>query len=294
MRHSPFPPALFLVLTGSLAQAQPEPWDPVQSARGWSRVDRDGSSTFFDPATQTLQTWMKDGGVMSSLDISKAGFAPEKWVLDSQGNAWLISKTTLLQIDKHGKVGKRETLPSEVGDLGWDAKGFALCYRSRTPYIEKRDYKTGQVIWSFGPKPQKEDTASKALQRIAINEDGQVILASGVSFAVETLDAQKGKSIGQTVFTVGDAPAPTLAFGDADRPSLAWWLGHGTAFMGLPGSQNPAAKIQGLVLARLDLAKGILDFHPTGVTEDHVLTGVTETEAVLQAPKGGLVFVPLP
>lgn len=294
MRHFLIPPALLLVLTGSLAKAQSQPWDPVEKATGWSRVDRDGSSTFFDPATQTLQTWMKDGGIISTLDISKAGFAPEKWVLDSQGNAWLISKTTLLQVDKTGKTGKREVLPLEVGDIAWDAKGFVLCYRNRTPFIEKRDYKNGQVMWSFGAKPQKGDATFKALQRIAVNEDGQVVLSTGSSFALESLDALKGHGMGQTVFTVGEAPAPSLTLGESDRPAFVWWLGHGTAFMGLPGSQIPASKISGLVLARLDLAKGALDFFPTGVTEDHVLTGVTETEAVLQAPKGGLVFVPLP
>ena len=294
MRHFSIPPALLVVLTGSLALAQAQSWDPIQKATGWSRVDRDGSSTFFDPASQTLQTWMKDGGIIASLDISKAGFAPEKWVLDSQGNAWLISKTTLLHVDKHGKPGKREVLPLEVGDLAWDAKGFVLCYRNRTPFIEKRDYKNARVMWSFGAKPQKGDATVQTLQRIAVNEDGQVVLSSGSSFALESLDALKGHGVGQTVFKVAEGPAPTLALGDSNRPAFVWWVGHGTAFMGLPGSQVPASKIHGLVLARLDLAKGILDFFPTGVTEDHVLTGVSETEAVLQAPRGGLVFVPLP
>lgn len=294
MQPSLLPPALLLVLTGAVVQAQSQPWNPIQHASGWSRVDRDGSCTFYNPQTQTLQTWMKDGGVIGSLDLSKAGLVPEKWVLDSQGNAWLISKTTLLQVDKTGKPGRRETLPLEVGDLAWDAKGFSLCYQSREPFVEKRDYKNGQVLWSFGTKPQKGDASPRVLHRIAVSEDNHVVLGSGASLVLQTLDGLRGKLLGQTVFAVGEAAAPDLALGTSDRPPMHWWLGHGMAFMGVPGTQVPSAKIQGLVLVRLNLSGGTLDFFPTGVTEDHTLIGATETEAILQAPKGGLVFIPLP
>lgn len=292
MRLAPCFPALILALAGTVAGAQG--YDPVQKATGWSRVDRDGSCTFFDAGTKTLQTWTKDGGITGSLDLSRAGLTPEHWVLDSQGNAWLVSRATLLQVDKKGKPGKAEALPAEVGDVSWDAKGFVLCYRTREPYLEKRDYKHGQVIWSYGAKPQKGDAVDKVLHRVTVNEDGHVILASGPSMALWIIDAAKGKSLGQTVFTFQEARTPDLALGEGERPPFAWWLGHSMGFMGIPGSMVPAAKMAGLLLARLDIPKGTLDFLPTGLTEDHVFLGVTETEAILQAPKGGLVFVPLP
>jgi hypothetical protein len=257
-------------------------------------VDRDNSCTFFDAASQTLQTWMKDGGIIGSLDISKAGITPERWVLDSLGNAWIVSKTTLQLVEKTGKPGRRETLPMEVGDLAWDTKGFFLCYRGREPYLEKRDYKTGQVTWSYGSKPQKADTSSKIQNRIAVSEEGHVLMASGASFGLLRVDGMKGKPLGQAVFTLNETATPDMAPGEGDRPALTWWLGHNTGFMGVPGSQVAMAKMAGLLLARLDLSKGSLTFLPTGVTEDHILIGVTETEAILQAPTGGLVFLPLP
>lgn len=294
MRHSQFSPAVSLVLMGCALTAQAQSWDPVQKAMGWSRVDRDGSCTFFDPETKTLQTWMRDGGITGSLDISKAGVLPERWVLDSQGNAWLVAKTSLQQVEKTGKLGKKDTLPLEVGDLAWDAKGFVLSYLSREPYLEKRDYKSGQVIWSYGTKPQKGEVSPRIQHRIAVNEEGNVLLTSGATFSFLQIDGLKGKVLGQTLFTFRDAVPPEMVLGEADRPSLSWWLGHGTGFVGVPGSQVPAAKMQGLLLARLDVSKGVLTFLPTGVTEDHVLLGVTDTEAILQPPAGGLVFLTLP
>lgn len=296
MRYSQVFPALILVLVGSAAtsQANAQGFDPVQKATGWSRVDSDGSCTFFDPGTQALQTWTRDGGITGSLDVSKSGVTPERWVLDSQGNAWLVVGTTLQWVDKHGKAGRKDTLPVEVGDLAWDAKGFLLCYRSREPYLEKRDYKTGSVIWSYGSKPQKGDGVAKALHRIAVSEEGNVLLGSGASLAFQQIEGQKGKLLGQVVLSHDGNPAPTLALGESERPALSWWMGHAAGFVGVPGSQVAAVKMQGLLLARLDLAKGMVTFHPTGVSENHVLLGVTDSEAILRAPAGGLAFVALP
>ena len=221
MRHLLVNPALLLVLMGSLT-ATPAPaqsWDPVQKATGWSRVDSDGSCTFFDPSTQTLQTWSRDGGVSAVLGISKAGITPERWVLDSQGNAWLVAGTTLQQVEKNGKPGKKDSLPLEIGDLAWDAKGFLLCYRSREPYLEKRDYKTGQVIWSYGTKPAKGEATPKILHRIAVSEEGNVLLASGSAFSFLQVDGQKGKALGQTLFTFNEAAAPSLALARSRPPT---------------------------------------------------------------------------
>jgi hypothetical protein len=280
--------------SAAIFQAKAQGFDPIQKASGWSRADSDGSCTFFDPGTQALQTWMRDGGITGSLDVSKAGLSPERWVLDSQGNAWLVAGTALQWVDKNGKPGRRETLPMEVGDLAWDAKGFILCYRSREPYLEKRDYKSGSVIWSYGSKPQKGDGAARAVHRIAVSEEGNVLLGSGPSLTFTQIDGQKGKLLGQVVFSHEGNAAPSLALGDADRPALAWWVGHTAGFMGVPGSQVASVKMQGLLLARLDTSKGLLTFHPTGVSENHVLLGVTDSEAILRAPAGGLAFVALP
>lgn len=296
MRYSQVFPALILVLMGSAAfsPATAQGFDPIQKAAGWSRVDSDGSCTFFDPGTQALQTWTRDEGITGSLDVSKSGVIPERWVLDSQGNAWLVAGTTLQWVDKTGKPGRKETLPMEVGDLAWDTKGFLLSYRSREPYLEKREYKSGSVTWSYGSKPQKGDSAPKSLHRIAVSEEGHVLLGSGPSLSFVQIDGQKGKLLGQVVFTHDGNAAPSLALGETDRPAISWWVGHTTGFLGVPGSQVASVKMQGLLLARLDLSKGLLTFHPTGLSENHVLLGVTDSEAILRAPAGGLAFVALP
>ena len=56
-----------LVASSAFAQA----WDPVKQATGWARVDKDGSIAFYDPASRRIYSWMREGGILGSVDVSK-------------------------------------------------------------------------------------------------------------------------------------------------------------------------------------------------------------------------------
>ena len=291
-------PVLVCALAGGLSAVAPlqEP-DLMKTAAGWARVDKDGSCTFFNAATRSLETWSKDFGVTGSLNLSKLEVSPEKWVLDPFGNAWVVSGAMLYQVNKNGKPGSTVRLPGEVADLGWDTKGFFLLYRGAETYLEKRDFSKAALIWSAGRKPKAQEdgapVASHAADRLVVAEDGNVLVANGPSFSLASFEGNKGTSLGETVFTLNNAPAPILALGGKERGALGWWLGKSVVMAAVPASQVPNEKKAGLLLARLDLAAGSVEFLPTGVTEDYKLLGLLETEAVIMKPSGGLVFVPI-
>jgi hypothetical protein len=119
------------------------------------------------------------------------------------------------------------------------------------------------------------------------------MLANGSSLSLSSFDGTKGTALGETVFTLNNAAAPTLALGGRERGPLGWWLGKAVVMAAVPGSQVPSEKKTGLLLARLDLSTGSVEFLPTGVTEDHHLIGIIDSEAMLMKPGGGLVFVPV-
>ena len=291
-------PVLVCVLAGGLSAASPlQDSDPMKTATGWARVDKDGSCTFYNSATRSLETWTKDFGITGSLNLSKLDVPPEKWVLDPFGNAWVVSGAMLYQVDKNGKSGTTAKLPGEVVDLGWDTKGFFLLYRGPEIYLEKRDYTKASLLWSSGRKPKASNggatAASIAAARLVVSEDGNVMLTNGSSLSLFSFDGNKGTSLGETVFTLNNAAAPSLSLGGKERGALGWWLGKSIVMAAVPASQVPDEKKAGLLLARLDLAAGSVEFLPTGVTEDYKLIGVIEIEAVLMKPGGGLVFVPV-
>ena len=71
-------------------------------------------------------------------------------------------------------------LPAEVGDICWDAVGMILSYRAAEPYIEKRDFRNAEVIWSFGAKPAKKDGSRPQNRRaLALDDSGNVLMADG-------------------------------------------------------------------------------------------------------------------
>ncbi len=269
----------------------------MKSATGWAKLDKDGSCTFYDTATKSLETWSRDFGVTGSLSLSKLEVTPEKWVLDPFGNAWVVSGATLYQVAKNGKPGATVRLPGEVVDLGWDTKGFFLLYRGPETYLEKRDYAKANVLWSAGRKPKAQEegapSVSGGTDRLVVAEDGNVMVAGGSSLSLSSFDGNKGAHLGQTVFMLKGAAAPSLVLAGRDRGALGWWLGKSVVMAAVPASQVPSEKKAGLLLARLDLTAGHLEFLPTGVTEDHKLLGLLESEAVLMKPGGGLVFVPI-
>ncbi|MBL0211400.1 MAG: hypothetical protein IPQ13_10895 [Holophagaceae bacterium] len=291
-------PVLICALAGSLpAAAAPQDSDPIKSASGWAKADKDGSCTFFNEATRSLETWMKDIGITGSLNLSKLDVPPEKWVLDPYGNAWVVSGPLLYQVYKNGKTGTTVRLPGEVVDLGWSTKGFFLLYRGGETYLEKRDYTKAGLLWSSGKKPKGSENgttpAPASADRLIVSEDGNVMLTNGASLSLLSFDGNKGTPLGETVFTQNNVAAPTLSLRGKERGALGWWMGKSVVMASVPASQVPNEKKAGLLLARLDLSAGSAEFLPTGVTEDHKLIGVIETEAVLMKPGGGLVFVPI-
>ena len=285
------PLTLALVLSAPTLRGAPPEWDPVQSATGWTSYDRDGSSTFYNLATRRLITWSADSGILGGVDLARIEVVPEKWVLDSLSNAWIVAGATLLRVDKTGKPGTSFTLPTTVSDLAWDTTSFVLAYRSHDLYVEKRDLKTGAVLWTYGTRPPREAPVVQNLHHVAIKEDGQVILASGTTFSVVTLDGAKGKLLGTTSFSHDGADLPPLVLGQQDRGNLVWWLGTNVALTTVPAAQVPTLKLEGLLLVKLDFAKHTVTFLPTGLAPGNALVGMLEKTAVFRTPTSGLKYV---
>ncbi|HJU82607.1 MAG TPA: hypothetical protein VJ600_00210 [Holophagaceae bacterium] len=290
-------PALVAVLASGLHAQE---FDPITKAQGWAHQDRDASFIFLDTASRSLVTWDRGFGVMGTVPIGSLGELPEKWLPDKYNNVWVISGTSLTLVGKDGKVMRREKLPLEVGDVAWDGlNGFVLSYRTPQPYLEMRDYKTADVIWSYGTKPGKGAVAGRSLHRVLMRvvsgQTSTVLLSENGAFTFTVLDGAKGKPQGQMLFEFnrGMPPAPDLAKGDPGP--FCQWYGKSVAFAAVPGDQLPAAigGTGGLLLARMDLAASTLAFIPTQLSTEHRFIGVVDKEAVFMAPQGGLVFVPV-
>ena len=281
---------LALLITSSVAFAQS--WDPVKKATGWARVDKDGSIAFYDPASKKIFSWMKDGGIVGELDVSKLDGVPEKWIFDFSSNAWVVSGRNLSYVEKSGKVYTAK-LPYEVGDLTWDAHGFYLSYKTQESYVEMRSYDTGSVVWYVKGRAMKDEPTTVALHRIVVNEEKVVFVGSRNSLQMNAIDATNGRLKDQTAFTFNGAVAPSLTLGAQERGAAAWWLNKKTVVYAVPASQIPSLGLAGLLLARENLSTSTLDFFPTGLSEQHTFIGVVESEAVFIAPTGGLVFVPM-
>lgn len=270
-------------------------WEAPRMAAGWAKQDKDDSFTFYDAGARILRTWTQDAGELRAVPLLKLEAAPERWVIDPRNNAWVAHGTALSHVDATGRVLTTVKLPAEVGDVCWDPKGFVLSYRTPEPYLEKRDYKNADVIWSFGPKPGKREGMALAVRRPVLTDDaGHVVLADGRSLDLITLDETSGRMVRLTNLTLAGSPAPPLEGDAADRGPLALWPGKGVVFAALKASQLPAAQrgaFRGLVLARLDPQQGTLEFLPTGLAEDHLLVGVLDSDAVFANPRGGLLLV---
>lgn len=291
MRIVPLLPAL-IAASLSVQTLSGQDFDAPASAVGWSRVDADGSCTFYDPGARRLVTWLRDGTVQGQVDLSKLDGPPEAWVIDSYGSAWVVVGTSLVQVDKKGKLGIRVRLPAPVADLTWDPRGVVLSYRTPEPYLEKREYKGGSLLWSWGVRPS-DATASSTLHRVAATNNNEVLITRGASMVVDVVDLQTGKALRRVGLAHKGAVAPDLDLGGRDRGPLAWWTGKSLAFAAVPGSQAVHARMSGLLLARIDLATQAVEFLPTGLTEDHLFLGIAENEALFVKPKGGLAFVPV-
>ena len=298
MRTTPIRASLlgaFLALSSLNLSAQG--WDAATKATSWAKQDKDDSFTFADPATRTLYTWMRDGGLMGNVPLTKLEGSPERWLLDPRNDAWVVSSTTLTQLDRTGRIVTTLKLPAEVGDLCWDVKGFVLSYRTVEPYLEKRDFK-GNLLWSFGAKPSRNSDTSPRFRRPVVTDDqGLVAMADGPSLNLSVIDGDTGKKLRETALLLPNGqPAPALEGSPTDRGPIVTWPGKSIVLAAQKATQIPAAlreTITGLALARIDLTRSRVEFLPTGLDESHLLIGVLDSDAVFVSPKGGLLLVKL-
>ena len=284
------PAAALTLMFTSAAHAQS--WDPVKQATGWARVDRDGSIAFYDPASRKLYSWMKDGGILGELDLSKLEQPPEKWVLDFSSNAWVVSGRNLTYVKKDGETYTIK-LACEVSDLAWDAQGFYISYKTPEPFIEMRQYNGESLVWYIRNRAMKIEAAPTAQHRIAVSEDKTLYIASGGSLQMQVVDCNNGRIKNATTFSIHSGLAPNLNLGSQDRGPMAWWLSKNIAVSAVPASQLSSLKPGSLYLALENLSTNIIEFLPTGLSEQHTFIGMLESEAVFIVPGGGLAFVPV-
>lgn len=305
-------PAL-LALTLCTVQVSAQTWDPVKRATGWAQVDKDGSIAFYDPDQTKIVSWTREAGVggevnLSGLpqalwyweiahgvnddDVSGQAPQPEKWALDASFNAWVVTGRYLQCVGKDGKVANIK-LPCEVGDLTWDAQGLYLSYRCAEPFIEKRRFEGGGVVWTYHGGTQNLRPVATVRHRIAVTGDKTLILSQPDSLGVELIDGVSGRRKGHVDFTAKARPAPARILGAQAAGTMAWWLDKNIVIQALPASQVPSLAMVGLLLAQEDLTTATVALVPTGLSEKHAFIGIVDSDAAFIAPSGGLVFVPI-
>lgn len=226
---------------------------------------------------------------------------PERWVLDTANRIWVVCEERLVVIERDGQMGATYPLPGPVEDIAADHDGIYLNYRTIKPYLEKRSLKDGEVLWAYGDKGALREAAALpllvALNRMTLAGDGSLYLAEGGGLAFTVLDADRGpKAPGQSFFTYHDAVVARANLGRTGRGPILPWAGKDVLFSAFSGPQlkgTGAPEAKGIILARFDLAKGTLDWVPTGLSEGHRLVGLLDHEAVFLNPEGGLSYAPI-
>lgn len=226
---------------------------------------------------------------------------PERWVLDSYNRIWMVCEGRLAVLGRDGKPENILLLPAAVEDMAVGRDGILILYRTMKPFLEKRDLRTGAVLWSFGDKTQVKEAAAQPLlvplNRMALGVDDTIYIAEGASMAFTVIDPVKGpKEPGQTFFTCQDTIPARAVLGRVGRGPLLSWAGKDVIFGVFTPSQVKscgAPESKGLLLARFDLAKGTMEWLPTPLAEGHRLVGLLDTEAVFLTPNGGLAYAPI-
>jgi hypothetical protein len=276
------------------AVAKPAP----SASRGTTDYDAAAALLYGTPPRARNQAAIRES---APREAPAAGAVPERWVMDSYSRIWLTASERLVVLGKDGRPDQQFTLPGPVEDMAVAPDGLLLLYRTLKPYLEKRDLRTGAVLWTFGEgSPLKEPDAPPLrvpLNRMALGTDGTVYLAEGASLAFTVLDPAQGpKAPGQAFFTCQDALPSRAVLGHVGRGPLLTWADRGVVFGVFTPSQVKscgAPESRGLLLARFDLGRGTLDWVPTNLAEGHRLVGLLDTEAVFLAPGGGLAFAPI-
>lgn len=230
-----------------------------------------------------------------------SGATPERWVIDPYNRIWMTWEGQLAVLGKDGKTEQVLPLAAAVEDMAVLRDGVLLLYRTMKPLLEKRDLKTGAVLWTFGDKAQAREAVVQPLRvplnRMALGVDGTIYLAEGASLAFTVLDPVKGpQDPGQSFFTCQGVMPARPVLGRLGRGPLLSWSGRDVIFGAFAPSQVRscgAPDSKGLLLARFNLGNGTLDWLPTSIAEGHRLVGLLETEAVFLAPEGGLAFAPI-
>ena len=297
VRFSPARALLLCALAIPALSLKAQDWDAATQAVGWARQDKDDSFAFYDPATKLIHNWMRDGGDLRTVSLAKLEDPPSRWVLDPRGNAWVVAGTRLFQVLTDGRLGRDFRLPAQVDSVCWDTEGFVLSFKTLAPFLEKRRYTDGDVVWTFGKKPDgKESMTPMNLHPMLMDDHGQVLLGNGRDLNLLIINADNGKQEGATTFTWNGAPAPALAGGGTDRGPLVLWSGKRVAFAALRATDLPEAArgtLQDQVLARMDLNTSTVTFLPTGLNSQFLMVGVLDSNAVFVNPKGGLMLVPV-
>jgi len=226
---------------------------------------------------------------------------PERWVLDSYNRVWMVSGGQLAILGKEGAPVNILSIPAAVEDMAVVRDGILLLYRTLKPYLEKRDLKTGAILWTYGDKNQAKDAAAEPLRvpinRMALGLDDAIYIAEGASMAFTVLDPGKGpKDAGQVFFTSPDAASNRAVLGSVGRGPMLSWAGRDVIFGAFAPKQVRscgAPESKGLLLARFDLTRGALEWVPTALDPSHRLVGLLDAEAVFVAPDGGLAYAPI-
>lgn len=291
-----------VVMLGAALPVSAQSFDPPTQAKGWAHQDRDFSFTFYDPGTRSLVTWDKGFGVMNTLSLAKLEAEPEKWFLDRYNNAWVVSGDMLYLVLKDGKVDRKEKLPAPVADVAWDSQtGFVLLYRTASPYFEMREFKKGDVMWSHGQKPKKGEALAgpsplRVCMKVQPGGDVLVFISDGSSLDLTLVSGKEGAMTLRTGFKLNGQPAPALDPSLAGAESLCSLIGKDVIYVSLDSKALPAAAsagMNGLLLARIDLATNAIQLEPTGQTPDSKLIGLVDGQAVFIKPGGGLALVPV-
>lgn len=282
-----------VVLSASL-NAGAQGWDAPGTARGWSKADITGACAFYDGAGQKLQLWTQDDSLNGTVPLQKLERAPELWFFDARNNAWIASGPALYSVDKNGKILETVKLPLEVADLAWDAKSMYLVYRSTSLYVEKRDQRTGNLLWSQGAKPSVQTRTPSPLFRMVLSDDGaRVLVVGGGDYDLTAFEASTGKLVDLIKMTPEAPLPPALQVTDRGRLPIHGWSGKPVLICAVSSGE---LGLEGPPLLHLLLATPSsrkVTLFKTALTADHQFIGVLENRAVFTKPSGGLVFIPL-
>lgn len=282
----------------ALAVAKPAPSAPKPT----TDYDAAGALLYGTPRHKGARVAAADAPSQEPTELPGViGASPERWVIDPYNRIWMTWGVQLAVLGKDGRTELALPLAAAVEDMAVLRDGVLLLYRTMKPFLEKRDLRTGAVLWTFGDKAQAKEAAAQplrvALNRMALGLDGAIYLAEGASLAFTVLDPAKGpQDPGQSFFTCQGVMPARPVLGRVGRGPLLAWSGRDVIFGAFAPSQVRscgAPESKGLLLARFNLGNGTLDWLPTSIAEGHRLVGLLETEAVFLAPEGGLAFAPI-